>query len=319
MGLETGCRPWHVRSVGNPISDVINFASANGGVVTTSEALALGMSSSTLQRRVVEGVLIRHRPGLLVLPGVEDEHLLDLHAASRKLGAVASHQSAAYVHDLDRPNHVKPTVSVHRNHTKSIAGVTVHQLDDLEPSHVTEVDNLRVTTAERTIVDLAAVLSAGHLARIMDNGLAANRIDLDLIQTVFAEIGRRGKPGTTLMRGLLQTRGNGYIAPESELERRLLYIIDRADLPEPVRQFRAPWLRPVNGRVDLAYPDQLLLIEGDSRRWHTLSASFETDRLRDNAAQLAGWRILRFTWDEITKNPERVTSSIRKGLELEPI
>jgi len=43
--------------------------------------------------------------------------------------------------------------------------------------------------------------------------------------------------------------------------------------------------------------------------------AFESDRLRDNAAQLAGWRILRFTWLEITQNPERVASTVRRALE----
>jgi very-short-patch-repair endonuclease len=71
---------------------------------------------------------------------------------------------------------------------------------------------------------------------------------------------------------------------------------------------------PTNGRVDFAYPKHNLVIEGDSRRWHTLLNSFEIDRLRDNAAQLAGWRVLRFTWQEITENPERVVSTIRLAL-----
>ncbi|HEY6635512.1 MAG TPA: DUF559 domain-containing protein, partial [Acidimicrobiia bacterium] len=90
-----------------------------------------------------------------------------------------------------------------------------------------------------------------------------------------------------------------------------------AELPAPVRQYRAPWLRRVNGRVDLAYPSHQLLVEADSRRWHLLAAAFETDRIRDNAAQLAGWRILRFTWEEVTTAPERVVMTIRRALEDE--
>jgi very-short-patch-repair endonuclease len=43
--------------------------------------------------------------------------------------------------------------------------------------------------------------------------------------------------------------------------------------------------------------------------------AFENDRLRDNAAQLAGWRILRFTWEEITNSPERVVSTVARALE----
>lgn len=300
--------------MGKPISEIIEFARRNGGVVTTSEALALGINEATLRRRVDEGVLVRRRLGVLALPGADDEHMLDLHAACRKLGAVASHQSAAYVHGLDRPRFVKPTVSVARNKTKSFIGVTVHQLADLQPEHVAFIDGLPVTRPERTIIDLAAVIKEGHLARVLDVGLASGVLDFEAIETRFGELGRRGKPGTARLRRLLESRGSDYVAPESELERRMLLLIEQADLPAPVRQFRAPWLRRVNGRVDLAYPDSRLLVEGDSRRWHLLAEAFETDRIRDNAAQLAGWRILRFTWREIVDYPERVASSIARAL-----
>lgn len=176
-----------------------------------------------------------------------------------------------------------------------------------------------MTKTERTILDLAAVISERHLARVIDTSLAAGRVDLEVLDDLFSQVGRRGKPGTAVMRRLLEARMGDNLAPESELERRLLEVIHISGLPSPVCQFRAPWLRAVNGRVDLAYPDRLLVIEGDSRRWHTVATAFETDRLRDNAAQLAGWRILRFTWEEITQNPTRVVSTIRKALELERI
>lgn len=303
--------------MGNSIGQVVSFARRNGGVFTREEALALGMSARTLDRRAAEGVFVRIRPGVLALPGAPDPHLLDLHVACRKLGAVVTHQSAAYIHDLDRPRHVKPTVSVERNRTKDLVGVTVHQLNDLDPVHVVDVEGLRVTNPERTIVDLAAVFNERRLARVVDNGLAAGLLDLDALQDLFVQLGRRGKPGTTRLRKLLEARGGDFVAPESELERLMLLVIEQSDLPSPVRQFKAPWLRPVNGRVDVAYPDNRLLIEGDSRRWHMLAEAFETDRLRDNAAQLAGWRILRFTWLEITDHPERVVATIRRALEDE--
>jgi hypothetical protein len=301
--------------MGQAIRLVIEHARRNGGVVTHGEAIALGMSKSSLRRRVAEGILIDLRRGVLALPGAADELRLDLWAACSKLNAVVSHQAAAHLHDLDRPRFVKPTVSVPVRRSKDLVGVTVHQLTDLDAAHIVEVDGLPVTSPERTVVDLAAVLRDGHVARILDNGLAAGRVDFDALESLFASLGRRGKPGTALMRKLLEARGSEYVPPDGELERRLILVLERAELPEPVRQFRAPWLRPVNGRVDLAYPDNKLVIEGDGRRWHQLMEAFENDRLRDNAAQLAGWRILRFTWEEITNSPERVVSTVRRALE----
>lgn len=311
--------PWHVRLVADSLRMAIEHAKENGGVITRSEAIALGMSPTTIRRRVAEGVFMSLRRGVLALPGAVDTHLLDLHAACRKLNATVSHQSAAYVHHLDRPRQVTPTVSVPVRRTKDLVGVTVHQSTDLAAEHVVEVDGLPVTSPERTVVDLAAVISKGHLARILDNGLAASRVDFDGLTQIFNQLGRRGKPGTAKLRSLLDERSASLAPPESELEHRLLAIIDRAGLPPPVRQFHAPWLRSINGRIDLAYPPAFLVIEADSRRWHALMQGFETDRLRDNAAQLAGWRILRFTWKEIDERPERVIGTIRSALEHERI
>ena len=72
----------------------------------------------------------------------------------------------------------------------------------------------------------------------------------------------------------------------------------------------------MNGRVDLAYTDQHLLVEGDSQRWHGTPEAFQADRRRDNLAQIAGWTILRFTWEDITKRQEYLVGTIRAALDL---
>lgn len=295
--------------------DLIEYARSMSGVVTRAEALALGVPSSTLDGLVRQGILDRPRPGVFALPGMADEHLTMLHAACRKLGAVSSHMSAAKIHQLATPPYVKPTVSVPRRRTKTYPGVTVHQLTDLTDDHIETVEGLPVTTAERTVIDLAAELPERQLEKVVDHGLSSSRLDLELLTELHSELGRQGKPGTVKTRAILSVRSPGYVAPESELERRLLLLIDQAGLPDPTRQFRPDWLAPTRGRVDLAYPKSHLIVEGDSRRWHTMLNSFEIDRRRDNAAQLAGWRILRFTWSEITQHPERVATSIGTALQ----
>jgi very-short-patch-repair endonuclease len=305
--------------MGEAMRNVIEFAQTNGGLVTRAEAIAMGMAPRTLRRRVVDGVLIELRPGVYALPGATDPHVLVLHMACRKLGAIVSHQSAAYLHGLARPGHIKPTVSVPRNTTKDLAGVRVHQTTDIGDDQVQVINGLAVTCPERTLIDLAAVYTDKALGRILDHGLAAKIVDYRRLTDLFAAIGRRGKPGTARLRRLIDARGVSFIPADTELERRLLDVLLRAGLPHPELQFKAPWLKAVNGRVDMAYVEARLIIEGDSRRWHQLVEAFETDRLRDNAAQLAGWRVLRFTWLEITQNPERVARTLAHALQPERI
>src|SRR5688572_5784149 len=106
------------------------------------------------------------------------------------------------------------------------------------------------------------------------------------------------KPGMANLRKVLESRGPGYVAPASRLERLLTDVLTGGGLPLPERQHPLP-SRVGPGRVDLAYPAARLIIEADSRRWHTRVADFETDRLRDNEATVLGWRILRYTWQRL--------------------
>lgn len=294
----------------------IQFAVDNAGLITTSEALALGVTQRMLTSRVESGVLVRLEHGLYSLPGTATTETADLAAACRKLGAVVSHHSAARHHGLSGIPYSPPTVTVPYRHSKSFPGVRVHQSTDIDPSHLMAFAGVHMTIPARTIVDLAAVLHPKRLEAIVDNGLAATVFTLDELGHTFSELARRGKPGVAALRGIIDGRSGEYVAPESELERRLIEIVEQGGFPEPVRQFKPKWLAPTNGRVDLAYPDKRLVIEGDSRRWHLLEGAFQIDRERDRKAQLAGWRVLRFSWREIVDTPDIVETDIRRALHM---
>ena len=302
--------------MGDRTRELIEYARAHGGIVTAREALALGMSSTTLARRLEAGVLVRIKRGLFRLAGTEEEHDSALEAACRHLDAVVSHESAGRLHRFDGLAWINPTVTVPHRHTKHFEGVHVHQSTDLADDHLVWIRGLRVTNPERTIIDLAATLSEARIDWVLDRALSSGSVGLENLADLFASLARRGKPGTTVMRGLLEKRGQDYVPPDTVLEQRLLSVIESGGLPRPTPQFTPPWLAPTAGRVDLAYPEHKLIIEGDSRKWHLLIESFETDRQRDNQAQLAGWRILRFTWRQIMEEPETIIASVTAALRV---
>ena len=302
--------------MGDRTREVIEYARSNGGIVTRGEALALGMSRTTLARRVDSGIIDRIKPGVFRLPGTQEEHDSYLEAACRSLGAVVSHESAGLLHGFDGLPWIVPTVTVPHRHTKVFAGVIVHQSTDISDDQLVTITGFRVTNPERTMIDLAVTVSESRLDWILDRALSSGSVDLERLGQLFGDLGRRGKPGTTAMRRLLEKRGNSHVPPDTVLEQQLLAIIENSGLPLPTPQFTPPWLVPMNGRVDFAYEDHRLIIEGDSRKWHLLMKAFEDDRRRDNQAQLAGWRVLRFTWRQIHDEPELIASSIRAGLGL---
>ena len=49
-------------------------------------------------------------------------------------------------------------------------------------------------------------------------------------------------------------------------------------------------------RLDAAYPELMIFMEGDGFGVHSQRDPFEIDRSRQNLLVLAGWLPLRFTW-----------------------
>ncbi|WP_078965870.1 endonuclease domain-containing protein [Streptomyces aureocirculatus] len=76
--------------------------------------------------------------------------------------------------------------------------------------------------------------------------------------------------------------------------------------------YRCPWgircleaQHPVFGgryRIDFALPKQKIGIELDGYAWHSSPEAFTRDRARQRELELDGWRIVRFSGSEITKD-----------------
>lgn len=300
--------------MGDAETQVLHRALANGGVITRAEAIAMGMNARTIDRRLTSGRLISVGHGVMCLPGVLLNELSTLRAATAVLNGIASHESAGRLHRLDGLPMSRISVSVPVRRSNRFPEVIVHQSTDLTEEQITVIDGIPVTDAPRTIIDLAAVLSPPSLATVTDQAIRMKLTSYELVSKRLEGLARRGKPGVTKLRKLLEPRLGGLYASDSTLETRLLGLIERGGLPPPHTQYRPPWLRRVNGRVDLAYPDQRVVVEGDSQKWHGTPEAFQLDRHRDNLAQLAGWIILRFTWQDITKKPSYVVATIREAL-----
>lgn len=302
--------------MGDAETMVLARASSNGGVFYRDEAIALGMSARTINRRVADGRFLKVGAGVLALPGIVHNSESLLRAATVALDSVASHQSAGRLHGLRGLDETVVAVSVPIRRSNRFLSVTVHQLTDLTVDEVTNIRGIAVTDPTRTVIDLSAVLNERELTDVVDQTVRMKLSSYESISIRLESLARRGKPGVVRLRSILGRRVDGQEKNESTLESRLIAILAGAGLPAPVVQFRPPWLRQVSGRVDLAYPEARLIVEGDSRRWHDSPEAFQLDRRRDNLAQLAGWRILRFTWVDITRHPDYVARTIADCLTL---
>lgn len=62
---------------------------------------------------------------------------------------------------------------------------------------------------------------------------------------------------------------------------------------------------------DLADPVRGVAVEADSWGWHAAKWDHDRDCARYNAMVVAGWLVLRFTWEQVRHAPDRVVETIR--------
>jgi very-short-patch-repair endonuclease len=67
--------------------------------------------------------------------------------------------------------------------------------------------------------------------------------------------------------------------------------------------------------VDALWRRERLVVETDGRTVHARQAAFERDRHRDAQLLLAGFKVVRFTWRQVTKEARQVAATVRSLLQ----
>lgn len=145
-----------------------------------------------------------------------------------------------------------------------------------------------------------AVCARAELVGASAESIAHRRPDLRAEIRRFAAERRR-----TLRRVLDHVDGVSESGTEFLIRWRLLRT-----LPMPVvPQAEIPGV----GRVDFLIGARLV-IEVDSRKYHTDPAAFEADRRRDAALSIRGIRVLRFSYHQVLDEPAAVEAAVRAAL-----
>lgn len=79
-------------------------------------------------------------------------------------------------------------------------------------------------------------------------------------------------------------------------------------------------MRAISGRhlatVDFAWPDLRVVVEADGFVYHRDRKAYLRDRNLGNACTLAGWGLLRFSWEDVFHHPAYVVRSTQRVLTL---
>jgi hypothetical protein len=295
---------------------VEKLAATQHGGFTSAQARAAGMTASAVRHRIASGRWLPLRRGVYRLRGAPLTWELRLFAAVAGAGggAVASHRAAAQLFGIPGFDGNWVEVTARRGARAPFAQVRIHSTRQLPKHHVKVIRSIQTTSVARTLFDLAGVLHPGRVERALDNCLARKLVTPEATWRVFQDLATSGRAGVRVFGELLVARGDGYVAPASELERMFLDIVIAAHLPLPERELNLgdgdSWI----GRVEFVYPHAKLLIEIDGRMYHTALLDQKHDKNRRNRFNAAGWRVLQIDYEMLIQRPHHVAELVRSAL-----
>jgi hypothetical protein len=293
-----------------PDGTTARLAARQAGVVSFDQLVRLGVTPREIDRRVGSGRLHTLHRGVYAVGhtavGVEGWRW----AAVLALGddTFLSHHSAADAYGFRTSSSRLVHVTVRgRAGRKPRAGIRVHRPRALPDDEITILRRLPITTPARTLLDLAAAGIHGRpLETALDAAVITGLLDFGDLHRLLARHHRRS--GTRSLKAQLSRYG-GPVDTRSRLERLVYELCDDGGLPRPLVN------TVIEARVrDFFWPTCRLVVEADSYRWHRSPSALNDDRERDVELTLAGYRVLRFTYEQVTRRPQYVVRALVAAL-----
>ncbi|WP_228941152.1 DUF559 domain-containing protein [Nocardioides sp. Leaf374] len=280
---------------------VVEVLTRLGGVASRHDLVEAVGSRAEVDRALAAGDVVVLARGRYALPAVDEAR-----AAAHRLTGTVSHLSAALHWGwavLTPPS--RPVVTVPRNRrvTPSQARGVQVRWSRLDPA--VDVED-GVTAPERTLRDCLRHLPFAEGLAVADSALRAG-VPRSALDRVAREA--RG-PATAQVRRVAGEASHLASGPfESALRAAAL------DVPglrvEPQVSIHDPGFL---GRPDLLDRRLRLVLEADSFAWHGSRSALAEDCLRYNALSVAGWLVLRFSYEEVVGRPHRVTETLRAAV-----
>lgn len=307
-GLNPGCGTGNSDEVEQD-RNLDEYASHQYGVFSRTQAVGAGLTPRMIQTRVETGAWIRLAPSVYALASAPPKWERQMAAALlTKPGSIATGSSAAYLHRFPGSRPVKPVIMVGLGDNARSPLARVIRSQRFEVVGRTRVRGYVASDEPETVMALARDLGEDRIEALVDELLARKSLSVAELARVVSE--SDGVPGVPELRRVVAYRlADAYQPPMSELERLLYLILDDSRLPPYTRQMPMSFQR-VDATVDAFVPAWRLIVEGDGRRWHTRRADQERDQLRDNEAVAHGYAVLRFGYEILRDEPDRVIDTL---------
>lgn len=300
-----------MRPVDNQVSEL---APKQRFLVTRSQVLALGGSDAGINRRVNSGQWQVVQPGVYQVDqrrsAWEDQVLSAVLAAGG--GAVASHRAALVLWGLDGISSAPVEITAPYSHNPVPSGTIVHRTR--RPVEATSIGGIPVSTIERTLLDIAAVLLPLAATKAFESAFRKRLTTVDRMFAFLKEQGGRGVKGTRMARRILTNRRDDT-STDSGAETEALYLMRRAGLPEPILQHRVTTLDGETIRLDFYWALLRKAIEIDGLDAHDSADKLDNDLQRQNKLMDLGIELRRFSARRIRQQPEEFIADVRRFLD----
>jgi len=284
---------------------VFELGEGQHGNVTGEQLRAIGLTRHAIAHRIRAARLHRVHHDVFAVGRPPHLPVEWWHAAVLACGptALLSHRSAAYLWDLAATSQSRVDVTVPGTSRRRQNGIRLHRTRVLADADTAVVDGIPVTSVARTLVDLAGPLSSPALLRAVEQADRIQQLDVPAVLAAMERV--RGRRYLFKLQRILAA----YDRPppvRSKFERDMVQVVQTAGLPPPLVNSDAAGFE-----VDIFWPSWQLVVELDSRDWHSDPRTFESDRIKDAGLQKAGYRVLRVTYERLHAAPSSVLEDVR--------
>jgi very-short-patch-repair endonuclease len=284
----------------SPRADVLvaRLAARQHGVVSVGELLACGLGHDAIAVRVANGRLHPMHRGAYAVGHANPTRDGWFLAAVKACGAGAALclWSSATLQNIITWEDRYPDVLVRGERAPRHPRINGHRTSYLPAEHLTTVHGIPVTTAERTLLDLAAVMAEHRLRRAVRQ---SQFLKLTTIPSLVAVL--HGPGPTRGRKKLARILATGAAPTQSELEDAVLDLVLRGGFVHPL--VNEPLF--IAGRrivPDFRWPAQRLVIEADGPH-HDDPLERAIDKERQRILEAHGDRVIRVTWEQAIARP----------------
>lgn len=285
-------------------------AAVQNAVFTAQQARDAGYSAKQVRHRLRSG------QWTVVLGSVYADRTAPLTAVSLAraaalaagTGASVSHVTSGVLWDLKVPRDPEAHVIVDLQRRLRIPGLRTHRIE-LAESEMAVLDGIPCTSLLRTMVDCLLWLPEEAGRTMAVDALRRGLVTVDELRAALRRTGQRHGLGRAW--SVIADIGGGA---HSEAEVRVHSLLRRGGVGGWTANEAVYDDDGLIGFVDLLFADAWVVVEIDGRAYHSDDLAFQRDRTRQNRLIRAGYRVLRFTWDDVVSRPDEVMGQVREAL-----